>query len=58
MANSGKLYAIGGYDGISNLSSMEIYNPDEDKWVFGSPMVAHEGGVGIGVIPITPNVEC
>lgn len=57
VANCGKLFAIGGYDGISNLSSMEIYSVEEDKWQFGSAMVAHEGGVGIGVIPLLPNVE-
>lgn len=40
------------YDGISNLSSVEIYNVEEDSWTLGSSMIAHEGGVGIGVIPI------
>ncbi|VDN51006.1 unnamed protein product [Dracunculus medinensis] len=52
VANSGMLYAIAGYDGISNLSSVEIYNVEEDSWTLGSSMIAHEGGVGIGVIPI------
>ncbi|XP_033725796.1 kelch-like protein 18 [Pecten maximus] len=48
----GKLYAIGGYDGISNLTSVEMYNPESDSWIFVAPMMAHEGGVGVGVIPI------
>ncbi|XP_054724682.1 kelch-like protein 18 [Uloborus diversus] len=51
VANCGKLYAIGGYDGIANLSSVEIYNPEINRWDFVSPMCAHEGGVGVGVIP-------
>lgn len=54
VANGGTLYAIAGYDGISNLSSMETYNVDEDKWTLMSSMVAHEGGVGVGVIPLSP----
>ncbi|VDM96613.1 unnamed protein product [Thelazia callipaeda] len=51
VSNAGTLYAIAGYDGISNLSSMEMYNIEEDCWTLATSMVAHEGGVGIGVIP-------
>ena len=51
VANCGKLWAIGGYDGVSNLSSMEIYNPEDGTWSFASSMCAHEGGVGVGVVP-------
>ena len=51
VANMGLLYAIGGYDGCNNLSTVEIYNPDTDNWVLVSSMCAHEGGVGVGVIP-------
>jgi len=52
VANGGKLYAIGGYDGVSNLSSVEVYDPEVDSWQFVASMCAHEGGVGVGVIPI------
>ncbi|XP_066601268.1 kelch-like protein 18 isoform X2 [Prorops nasuta] len=52
VANMGKLWAIGGYDGISNLSSVEVYDPNTNTWSFAAPMRAHEGGVGVGVIPI------
>uniref|UniRef100_A0A915KP29 BTB domain-containing protein n=1 Tax=Romanomermis culicivorax TaxID=13658 RepID=A0A915KP29_ROMCU len=52
VSNCGKLYAVGGYDGISNLSSMEIYDPSYNVWRFGASMMAHEGGVGVGVIPV------
>lgn len=51
VANHGKLYAIGGYDGVSNLSSVEVFNPESNKWKFIASMCAHEGGVGVGVIP-------
>lgn len=52
VSNMGKLWAIGGYDGVSNLSSVEVYDPLTDSWSFGASMCAHEGGVGVGVIPI------
>lgn len=51
VANCGKLYAIGGYDGTTNLSSVEVYNPEVNRWDFVASMCAHEGGVGVGVIP-------
>ncbi|CAL1262526.1 unnamed protein product [Larinioides sclopetarius] len=51
VANCGKLYAIGGYDGTTNLSSVEVYNPEINRWDFVASMCAHEGGVGVGVIP-------
>ena len=50
LSNS-KLYAIGGYDGICNLSSVECYDSDKDQWTMVSPMCAHEGVVGVGVLP-------
>uniref|UniRef100_T1IKW7 Kelch-like protein diablo n=1 Tax=Strigamia maritima TaxID=126957 RepID=T1IKW7_STRMM len=52
VANGGLLYAIGGYDGVSNLSTIETYNADTDRWTFIASMCAHEGGVGVGVIPM------
>lgn len=54
VATYGKLYAIGGYDGVTNLSSVEMYDPETDIWMFVSPMVAHEGGVGVGLLPLDP----
>lgn len=27
VANGGRLYAVGGYDGVDNLSSVEMYDP-------------------------------
>lgn len=51
-ANMGKLWAVGGYDGISNLVTVEVYDPKTDVWTYASDMIAHEGGVGLGVISI------
>nr|CAI5846815.1 unnamed protein product [Callosobruchus analis] len=51
-ANMGKLWAVGGYDGISNLVTVEVYDPKADKWTYAADMIAHEGGVGLGVISI------
>ncbi|XP_022106142.1 kelch-like protein 18 isoform X1 [Acanthaster planci] len=53
VANQGHLYAIGGYDGLTNLSSVERYDPLLDDWTLVGSMMAHEGGVGVGVIPLT-----
>ncbi|NXG75700.1 KLH18 protein, partial [Baryphthengus martii] len=52
VANCGRLYAVGGYDGQSNLSSVEMYDPETDRWTFMAPMVCHEGGVGVGCVPL------
>lgn len=52
VANGGKLYAIGGYDGVTNLSTVEVYDPEKNEWSFVAAMCAHEGGVGVGVIPV------
>ncbi|XP_038575057.1 kelch-like protein 18 [Micropterus salmoides] len=54
VSTSGRLYAVGGYDGQSNLSSVEKYNPDTNRWTFMAPMVCHEGGVGVGCVPLQP----
>uniref|UniRef100_A0A3P8WCH7 Kelch-like family member 18 n=2 Tax=Cynoglossus semilaevis TaxID=244447 RepID=A0A3P8WCH7_CYNSE len=54
VSTSGRLYAVGGYDGQSNLSSVEMFNPDTDRWTFMKPMGCHEGGVGVGCVPLQP----
>jgi kelch-like protein 18 len=43
--------AIGGYDGESNLSTVEVYDPLTDTWSFVSSMKWHGGGVGAAVLP-------
>jgi kelch-like protein 18 len=69
VADMDRLWAIGGYDGMKNLSTVtrilslvfpaftatwqvEMYNPEEDCWSFVASMESHEGGVGVGVIPM------
>ncbi|XP_036286105.1 kelch-like protein 18 isoform X3 [Pipistrellus kuhlii] len=52
VASCGRLYAVGGYDGQSNLSSMEVYDPEADGWTLTAPMACHEGGVGVGCVPL------
>jgi N-acetylneuraminic acid mutarotase len=49
---NGRLYAFGGYDGQSNLNSVEFYCPDNNQWTLVKSMIAHEGVVGVGVLPI------
>ena len=53
VSNMGKLWAIGGYDGMTNLSTVEVYDPETNSWSFAASMCAHEGGVGVGVIPLS-----
>lgn len=47
-----EIYAVGGYDGLSNLSSVEIYDLNKEEWHSGPPMNQHQGGVGVAVIPL------
>ena len=57
MTCNSKLYAIGGYDGICNLSSVEFYDPDTNQWTLVASMGAHEGVVGVGVLPDDVDLE-
>jgi N-acetylneuraminic acid mutarotase len=36
-------YAMGGYDGIKMVSSVEIYDPRLNAWRMGEPMTAPRG---------------
>ena len=45
-----KLYAIGGYNGITQLNSAECYDPKEDKWTIISPMNSHRSALNVVVI--------
>jgi len=48
----GLIYAVGGYDGNSRqcLSSVEVYNPEQDIWSPVSDMSARRSGAGVGVL--------
>lgn len=54
VATSGRLYAVGGYEGQNKLSSVEMFNSDTNRWTLRAPMICHEGGVGVGCIPLQP----
>ncbi|XP_072520930.1 kelch-like protein 25 isoform X2 [Salminus brasiliensis] len=43
-----KLLAVGGWDGTSNLRTIETYNPDANTWRhFGCVKVSHPGGQSV-----------
>lgn len=41
---NGRLYAVGGRDGLSCLNSMECYDPHTNKWTATCPMLKRRGG--------------
>mgnify|MGYP000350325636 FL=1 len=41
---NGKLYAVGGRDGLACLNSMECYDPHTNKWSVTCPMLKRRGG--------------
>ncbi len=44
------IYAIGGYNGLSNLNSVEVFNTDSEVWSAAPAMQTHQGGVGVAVL--------
>ena len=48
---SNQIYAIGGYDGVANLSSVEVFNPETEEWKPAPSLTRHQGGVVVAVIP-------
>ena len=47
------VYAVGGYDGVSNLNSVEVYNLERGAWSTTVSMTRHQGGVGVAVLPLS-----
>ncbi|XP_052226159.1 kelch-like protein 3 isoform X3 [Dreissena polymorpha] len=47
---NGFVYAVGGHDGLSALSSVERYNPVDDVWTTVSEMSCRRSAAGVGVI--------
>lgn len=39
------------------MSSVEYYDADTNQWTMCAPMVAHEGVVGVGVLPIEVDID-
>ena len=49
-ALGGLLYAVGGYDGISVLDSVEVYDPKLDQWKRVESMSNARRHVAVGVL--------
>ncbi|CAO4371650.1 unnamed protein product [Caenorhabditis nigoni] len=56
VATNEGLFAVAGFDGENNLCSMEQYDETTDQWTISTPLTCHEGGVGVGVIPMPPHM--
>lgn len=48
--STGKLYAVGGYDGASRqcLSTVEEYDPVTNQWCYVADMSTRRSGAGTG----------
>jgi len=46
----GALYAVGGHDGWSYLSSVERYDPDTQLWTHVAAMSAPRSTLGVAVV--------
>jgi hypothetical protein len=47
---NGVIYAVGGFDGASNLATLEAYNPATDTWTMKTPMPTGRHSPAAGVI--------
>jgi len=47
---NGKVYAIGGHDGVHALCSVEIYDPSTNQWTSGPPLTSCRANVGVAVV--------
>ena len=50
VALGGKLYICGGYDGVSSLNSVEMYDPPSNRWTMIAGMEKHRSAGGIAVL--------
>ena len=46
----GPLYAVGGHDGWSYLSSVERYDPETEVWMHVASMSAPRSTLGVAVV--------
>ena len=42
-AARGKLYAVGGFEGQTALATVEVYDPQQDRWEAMAPMAEARG---------------
>ena len=49
---NGRLYAVGGYDGVARqcLNSVECYDADRDEWSPVEPMTQRRSGAAVAVL--------
>jgi len=45
-----QLYVVGGYDGSSQLSSIERYNPDQNTWTAIAGMNVKRSCLGVAIV--------
>jgi len=45
------LYAVGGFDGVNRLSSVECYHPERNEWKFVASMNVTRSGAGLLDLP-------
>ena len=54
------LFAVGGFDGVNRLSSVECYDPERDEWRTVAPMNTMRSGAGLSVclsLSVRPSVR-
>lgn len=44
------VYALGGYNGVAQLNSVERYCPIEDRWTLITPMNEHRSALSVAVV--------
>lgn len=54
----GKLYAMGGFDGQSFLSLVEVYDPIQDKWEEGTALTSGRSGHASGNTNLFYLIKC
>lgn len=49
----GRLYVVGGRDGLKTLNTVECYNPHSKTWSVMPPMSTHRHGLGEHLVCFT-----
>lgn len=47
---NGKLYAVGGHDGVRSLCSVEVYDAQTNSWSPGPSLTSCRANVGVAVV--------
>ena len=46
----GMVYAVGGFDGSQDLSTVEVYNPKSNQWSSSTPMGTRRSSLGVATL--------